>query len=45
MAKKKIFSDPWLPRPGSFRPITRPNFNVEDWRVNMLLSDNDRGWN
>ena len=34
----RVFKDPWLARPHSFKPITRPNENDSDIRVNELVN-------
>lgn len=37
-----IFSDPWIPRPTSFRPITLPSLDSENKFVSSLIKD--AGW-
>lgn len=41
----RIFSDPWIPRPSSYRPITRGPMLSEEWYVSDLIRDDSGGWN
>ncbi|KAL0364053.1 UNVERIFIED_CONTAM: hypothetical protein Sangu_0502900 [Sesamum angustifolium] len=43
--KIKVWTDPWLPRPVSFRPITPPNERFEFLRVSDLINQETGDWN
>lgn len=35
----RVFLDPWIPRPSTFRPITRAPVGLENLRVSDLISN------
>ena len=41
----EIFNDPWLPRPHSFRPITRLTLDHRRWKVSSLIDPDLEQWN
>ncbi|XP_062014259.1 uncharacterized mitochondrial protein AtMg00310-like [Rosa rugosa] len=41
----RVWSDPWVPLPFSFKPISRPPDGLEDLRVVELLDNELHEWN
>ncbi|KAL0458901.1 UNVERIFIED_CONTAM: hypothetical protein Slati_0517300 [Sesamum latifolium] len=43
--KIRVWEDPWLPRPFTFRPITPSPVNLREMRVVELLGSSTGDWN
>ncbi|KAL0404406.1 UNVERIFIED_CONTAM: hypothetical protein Sradi_2081400 [Sesamum radiatum] len=40
----KIWKDPWLPRPSTFKPITPPSIGLEQAVVTALIDPDTKEW-
>ncbi|PON33883.1 hypothetical protein TorRG33x02_354290, partial [Trema orientale] len=41
----RVFDDPWLPRPHTFKPITPKNNHDMNWYVRDLITNDEMVWN